>query len=471
MHRFVLALLLVACGGGPKPADNPPAGASGSGAGGGAGTSATEDPEPALSEHELNLLRALSPSSLPEAPADPTNKYAEDEAAARFGQALFFDPRFSGQLLDGDNDGSEHALGMKGDVGKVSCAGCHVPEDGFSDTRTLHQQVSLAAGWGLRRAPSLLDAAQSRLLMWDGRRDSFFGQAFGVLENEVEMNSSRLYAAHQVFANHRQEYEAIFGPLPPLDDVTRFPSLQGTETGCRSLDRNNKCVGTRRGSPGDGAEFDALSPADQSAVTRVFVNVGKALGAYQRLLRCGPSPFDAWMQGEEAAVSRAAKRGAGLFVGKAGCVSCHSGPYFSDEKFHNVGLQPGVVAVVFIDANDPGASAALTHLLDDPLNSHGEFSDGSDDRLSREPEDMPLGAFRTPRLRCAAGRPSFMHTAQLRALNEVAAFFNRGGDKFGFPGTSELTPLGLSEREEADLVAFLESLTGQGPDEALLAPP
>lgn len=471
MHRFVLALLLVACGGGPKPADNAPGGASGSGAGGGAGTSATEDPEPALTEQQLNLLRSMSPASLPEAPADPTNKYAEDDAAARFGQALFFDARFSGQLLDGDNDASEHALGMKGDVGKVACAGCHVPEDGFSDTRTLHRQVSLGAGWGLRRAPSLLDSAQSRLLMWDGRRDSFFGQAFAVLENEVEMNSSRLYAAHQVFANHRQEYEAIFGPLPPLGDATRFPPITAKQTGCRSLDRNNKCVGTRRGAPGDGAEFDALPPADQDAVTRVFVNVGKALGAYQRRLTCGASPFDAWIQGDEAALSRAAQRGAGLFVGRAGCVKCHSGPYFSDEKFHNVGLQPGVVAVVFIDANDQGASAGLSQLLDDPLNSHGVFSDGSDDRLAREPEEMPLGAFRTPRLRCVAGRPSFMHTAQLRSLAEVAAFFNRGGDKFGFLGTSELQPLGLNDREQADLVAFLESLSGRGPDVALLAPP
>src|SRR6185503_17880308 len=146
-------------------------------------------------------------------------------------------------------------------------AGCHVPDAGFSDTRTLHQQVSLAAGWGLRRAPSLLDAAQSKLLMWDGRRDTFYGQAFGVLESEVEMNSSRLYAAQQVFRNHRAEYEAIFGALPPLDDSTRFPTLTATQTGCRQLDRDNKCVGNRRGGPGDGAEFDKLSADDQDAVT------------------------------------------------------------------------------------------------------------------------------------------------------------------------------------------------------------
>jgi cytochrome c peroxidase len=345
-----------------------------------------------------------------------------------------------------------------------------VPEGGFSDTRTLHGQVSLGAGWGLRRAPSLLDVAQSKLLMWDGRRDTFFGQAFGVLESEVEMNSSRLYAAQQVFANHRAEYEAIFGALPPLDDAKRFPVLKPTEVGCRQLDKQNACVGKRRGVPGDGAEFDGLSPADQDAVTRVFVNVGKALDAYQRQLSCGQGAFDQWMQGDESALGRAAKRGAGLFVGRAGCVKCHSGPFLSDEKFHNVGLQPAVVAVVFIDANDKGASHGLEQLLADPLSSQGAFSDGTDARTPSA-ADMGLGAFRTPRLRCSAGRPSFMHTAQLRSLADVTAFFNRGGDKFGFLGTSELEPLGLNDREQADLVAFMESLTGRGPAAALLAPP
>ena len=96
------------------------------------------------------------------------NAWADDSSASELGQRLFFDPRFSGMLLDGDNDGSPATLGSKGDVGKVACAGCHLPESGFSDTRSIRHQISLAVGWGIRRAPSLLDVGQSTLLTWVG---------------------------------------------------------------------------------------------------------------------------------------------------------------------------------------------------------------------------------------------------------------------------------------------------------------
>jgi cytochrome c peroxidase len=433
----------------------------------GAGSDAT----PHLTEEELELLRSLSPGALPVPAEDVTNAWADDPLAAQLGQQLFFDTRFSGVLLDGDNDGSEHALGVKGESGKVACAGCHLPADGFSDTRTLHGQISLAAGWGLRRAPSLLDVAQSKLLTWDGRRDSFFSQAFGVLESEVEMNSSRLFAARQIFEHYQAGYEAVFGPLPDMADVERFPALSVKETGCRQLDRFNKCVGKLRGAPGDGAEFDGMTLEDQDAVTRVWVNVGKALGAYQRLLTCGPGPLDRWLDGDESAMSREAQRGAALFVGRAGCVTCHSGPYLSDELFHNVGLQPAVVATVFIDADDHGASRALPLVKSDALNSEGSFSDGYDQRLPAELDDSYVGAFRTPRLRCVANRPSFMHTGQIGSLAEVMEFFSRGGDAFGFPGHNELSPLNLSASEQAALVAFMDALTGPGPDATLLASP
>jgi cytochrome c peroxidase len=476
MYRAFLALLLVACTAAPPQDDDADGGAGAGGSpgmndGGSGGEAVDDDPDPDLREVELEQLRSLSPEALPAPPADASNAWADDPAAAKLGQALFFDARFSGVLLDGDNDGTVNALGMKGESGKVSCAGCHVPESGFSDTRTIRQQTSLGSGWGLRRAPSLLDVGQSALLMWDGRRDSLFSQAFGPLESEVEMNSSRLYGARQVFLNHRADYEAVFGDLPAFDDDARFPVLGASDTGCTLLDKDSKCTSKMRGAPGDGAEFDGMAAEDREAVTRVWVNVGKALGAYQRLLGCGQSRFDAWLQGDEDALSRAEQRGAGLFVGKANCASCHSGPYLSDEKFHNVGLQPMVVATVFLDANDPGAAVGLAHTLADPLNVQGGFSDGDDGRLPVAVAPEMLGAFRTPRLRCVAERPSFMHTGHFVTLDQVVQFFDRGGDSFGFPGQSELEPLALSERERADLVAFLRALSGPGPDAALLTPP
>jgi hypothetical protein len=53
----------------------------------------------------------------------------------------------------------------------------------------------------------------------------------------------------------------------------------------------------------------------------------------------------------------------------------------------------------------------------------------------------------------------------------VVSFFNAGGDASGFVGTSEIGPLRLTAGDEADLVAFLQSLTGSGPDPALVSSP
>jgi cytochrome c peroxidase len=203
----------------------------------------------------------------------------------------------------------------------------------------------------------------------------------------------------------------------------------------------------------------------------VWINAGKAMGAYERLLTCGQGAFDRWMHGDATALSRAAQRGAALFVGKARCADCHSGPYLSDEKFHNVGLKPTAVATVFIDADDRGAGAGLPQLLASPLNVKGSYSDGDDGRLPAAAQARDEGAFRTPRLRCVAKRPSFMHTGQLISLESVVNFFARGGDKFGYPGTNEIQALQLSPREVADLVAFLTSLDGPGPGPELRRAP
>jgi cytochrome c peroxidase len=443
-------------------------------ASGGCGSASDHGSEaPALDPAVRAKLLTLALPAQATAPADSTNKWADDPAAATLGQRLFFSPTFSGQLLEGDNDGSEHTLGKVGEIGKVACAGCHLPETAFTDSRSLGKQISLASAWGRRRAPSLLDVAQSKLLMWDGRRDALYNQVFGVIESPVEMNSSRLYAAEQVFALERDSYEAVFGPMPLLDDSSRFPMLTATGTGCAQLDQTARaCKGVQHGTPGDGAEFDHLMADDQDAVTRVVVNAGKAIAAYERLLSCGDTRFDRWVRGEDpTALSATEQRGAALFVGKGDCAGCHSGPYMSDEQFHNVGLKPEVVATVFIDADDPGASAGLTAALADPLNVSGKFSDGDDSRLPSAIGSPFMGAFRTPKLRCVAERPSFLHTAQLSALEDVVSFFDAGGDQFGFLGTSELTALDLSAEERNDLVAFLRALSGSGPPKQLLVAP
>ncbi len=433
-----------------------------------------DDPDPVITPGDLQALQALSPASLPAPPPDPTNRFADDSASARFGQKLFYDPSFSGPLLDTDNDGSPQTLGTAGQTGRVACAGCHVPSSGFSDTRSFQLQISLGAGWGRRRAPSLLDVGQATLLMWDGRRDALYNQVFGPLESVVEMNSSRLFEAEQICGKYQSDYEAIFGPMPPLADPSQFPQLSAQLTGCQPTnptDPQPTCDGTFHGMPGDHAEFDGLSVTQQTAVTTVIVNAGKAIGAFERLLTCGPTSFDAWMRGSATAISRAAQRGAALFVGKAGCATCHSGPFLSDQQFHDVGLVPTQVQQVFVDSNDHGAATGIAAAIADPLNTLGAFSDGNDGRLPATVTPAMEGAFRTPILRCVSKRPSFMHTGQLGTLAKVVAFFNDGGSPYGYLGTSEIQPLGLTDLEQSDLVAFLESLDGPGADPSYLQAP
>lgn len=488
-----LGLVAAACGS-SSPADST---SSGPTSGGDPDPEPKPDPRPKPGEGPISaeawaVLETLSFAAPPAPPADASNAVADDPRAAELGQALFFDPGFSGRLLDSDNgtpdnmEGFVHkSVGHQGESGRTSCASCHVPEDGFNDTRTVHQQVSLAAGWTVRRTPSILDVGHASLLMWDGRFDSLQRQVLAVIESPLEANSSRLYFAQEIARRYSGPYQELFGSDPTVVLGDDYPQLTGDTTGCQLeltsfTTPDEACTeGTLHGVPGDGAEYDSLTAAQQETVTRIAIDGGKAIAAYERLLSCGASRFDAFMHGDEGALTEGEQRGAALFVGKAGCVSCHSGPFLSDQAFHNVGLAPATVAAAFfLGADDPGADKGLQTVLDDPLNVAGPFSDGDDGRL---PESIPegmLGAFRTPTLRCVSRRPSFMHIASLRSLREVVEFFAAGGHvpagapaPVGFLGTSELAPLGLSEAEIDDLVAFLAALDGEGPAAELLVDP
>ncbi len=460
-----------ACGG--SGATSSPDGAAGAaGIDSAVGETSVDDPAPVFTTADRAALEALRyDDGAP--PADPSNHVADDPAARAFGQRLFFDPSFSGRLLEGDNDGTISSLGTQGQAGRVSCAGCHVPSAGFVDTRSPHQQVSLGAQWTLRRTPTLLEVAFAPLFNWDGRRDSIWNQALGVMESNREFNSGRLFVAEQIFTKHRAEYETIFGAMPALDDATRFPALTAETTGCIEVASTTGSKFTCRGMPGDGADYDGMKPADQALVGRVAANATKALAAYVRQLRCGAGRFDKWLDGDDAALSRAEQRGAALFVNsRANCVSCHGGPRLTDGAFHNVGLSPAVVAVAIQDLNDRGAATGVAAALADPTSTAGALSDGDRHALPAAVTATMEGAFRTPTLRCVAGHPSFMHTGQMRGLDQVMAFFDRGGDRAGgYPGTSELAALGLSDRERADLVAFMDTLTGPGPAAALKVAP
>lgn len=386
-------------------------------------------------ELELDILATqLGPITGP-ATNDPTNRYAGDQAAAALGQAFFFERSYS--------------VG-----GQVSCATCHDPSSGFQDARA---NTSFGIAYTTRHAPSCLfsgeatDEGGTGWQFWDGRRDSLWSQALGPPENEVEMGGSRSAVAYMIYDRHRERYEAVFGAMPALRDeqgAARFPT---------------------DAKPGMPA-WEQLPASDRDAITNVYVAFGKSIDAYERQLVSLDSPFDRFwadaMAGdidESTALTPSQKRGLRLFIGKANCIACHYGPDLSDGAFHNTGvaqLGPHIPAV------DEGRAAGVALALSAEFNCASRWSDQPDKSLcavaTLEAGDDDVGAFKTPSLRDVALTAPYMHTGTIADLDSVVRFYDAGGAGDGFSGTldADILPLGLSEIEIADLVSFLDSLTG-----------
>lgn len=405
---------------------------------------------------ELDRLRELSPA--PTAAPDATNKYADDPAAAAFGKKLFFDPGYSGPIVVGD-DGTNGGLGPAGVSGKVSCRSCHLG-DWMIDDRSNPNGTSLAIDWFFRNSPTLVNVATYESWFgWVGFNDNLWGKC--LIPAEFVMGTTRSGIVHYLHAAHRDEYEAIFGaPLPDeLDpahpDAARFPvdATPLAPTG----------------------SWSTMTAEDRDAVNLAYANFGKALAAYLRLLISGPAPFDRYIEGDTAAISASAKRGARLFIGKAACVECHSGPTFSDEEFHVTGVEQIGEHVLPGPDHDPGRLGALDVYLNWDFSTAGKYNDDpSVDRSVGIVKDPALtGAFRTKGLRNTAMTGPFMHTGHLKTLREVVEFYNVGGAESGFAGTKDplMKPLNLTASEIDDLVAFLESLTGTPVPAELLVDP
>lgn len=399
-------------------------------------------PPVVLTPTERAIVATLSP--VPDLPPDPTNAYADDPEAAALGHALFWDARYSGPLaVDSD-------LGSATQTGRVSCASCHASLV-MSDDRTSPGNVSVGAGFHTRNAPAVVNSARYRWTNWGGRFSAQWELPPVVAESPIIMNSTRLRIAHHIFDHHRAAYEAVFGPMEPAigTDFARFPAS-----------------GKPKASPtAPDGPWETMTAADQAIIDRIWINFGKAIHAYQRQLVSGEAPFDRFVAGDDDAISESAKRGLRLFVGEARCITCHSGPTFSDDDFHNLGVsQTGD----HVPPSDDGRHRDVPGLLSSPFNSAGTWSDdpaAGAARLAGLTDPAPEGvraAFRTPSLRDVEHSAPYMHAGQLATLEDVIAFYDAGGST---PASGTLDPmifpLGLSAHDRADLVEFLRSLSGE----------
>lgn len=361
---------------------------------------------------EMDLVRSLSIATLPPPPAAPSNRVADDARAAELGRALFFDSQFSGN-------------------GLISCAFCHIPDRSFQDN------AATARGMGptSRRTMPLAGAAYSPFLFWDGRADSLWSQALQPLEAAAEHGGDRTAYVHVIGKDYRERYEAIFGPLP---DVSQLPDHAGPvpHAAARSA-------------------WSDMTAEHREAVTTVFVNMGKAIAAFERTIQPAETPFDDWVASADfpspGLLDPAEIAGLRLFVGKAGCIDCHNGPLFTNQSFHNTG-------VPLAGSADIGRAKGVRMVVLSPFNCRGKFSDAgpgecAELRFLGNKGHATDAAFKTPGLRGVATRAPYMHAGQITTLADVVQHYTEA--PAAQIGHSELVPLDLSERERRALLRFL----------------
>lgn len=290
--------------------------------------------------------------------------------------------------------------------GSMPCASCHLPELGWGTASPISFGYPGTQHW--RNSQTILNAAYYDKLFWDGSAASLESQARKAAGGAVGGNGDA----------SMMEMRLRFAP----EYVRAFREVFGTR----------------------------LPHAAQA---------WQAIAAFERTIVTDPSkvPFDRFLAGEEAAMSGAAKRGMELFNGKAGCIGCHNGALASDRKFHDTGV--------------PSAP----EFAEDPLHQITQrwevYAKGAPEELYRRtggdlglyfvtkrPRDK--GKFRTPSLRELRWSGPYMHNGAFATLEEVVAFYDAGGGEGQRAG---LAPLGLSERERGDLVAFLEALSMDEP--------
>ncbi len=350
----------------------------------------------ATAEFDRRALARLADPPLGLPPVPITDQDTPTTAKIALGRKLLFDRRLSL-------------------TGTLSCAACHIPEQGFTSNET--KTPVGAFGLAVRRnAPTLLNVAYQGSLFHDGRETALKTQVIAPLLARNEMANPSpgfLIARIKSLDDYRGRFEEAFGKGPNID------------------------------------------------------RLGRAIAAYERTLLSANSPFDRWyFGGQKDAMNEAAKAGFALFKGKAGCIACHKiakeNALFTDQKFHFTGIAYRSASA---SSKKPSlVTLELTAGVSLPLGGEAIFAisgpralDLGRYEVTLDPDDT--WSYKTPSLRNVALTAPYMHDGSIATLRDVVAFYN-------YPGLthprldSRIQPLALTLREVEALVAFLESLTG-----------
>ena len=289
----------------------------------------------------------------------------------------------------------------------MPCVACHLPEEGWSVPTPVSIGYPGSIHW--RNSQTIVNAAYYGKLFWAGASKSLEAQARSAARGAVAGNGEDdMMEARLAFVpEYRARFRSVFG-----DD---WPNVR---------------------------------------------HAYMAIAAFERTLVQTDTPFDRYMRGDDEALDAAQKRGLALFAGKANCTACHNGPLLTDELYYNLGVPP-------YDGWEDDEYAQITFRFE-------LYAKGSTEAFYRATKDDPglyfrtkakehLGKFRTPSLRYTRYTAPYMHNGMLETLRDVVSFYNAGGgeNEFAETRTALIQPLGLTDAEMDDLVAFLESLSGE----------
>lgn len=272
---------------------------------------------------------------------------------------------------------------------QVSCASCHEPQLAWADGKRVANGDFQEQG--NRNTPTIINIGFAKSLFWDGRSPTLEDQVHEPIEDSVEMNTKFETAINNI--RNIRGYEALF--------IAAFGDKKVTE------DR-----------------------------------VSKALATYQRTIKSTRSKFDLFIEGQSDEFTDEQVLGLHLFRTKGKCVNCHYSPYFSDQKFHNVGLT-----------------------------YYGRFyQDLGLYNHTQKKEDV--GKFKTPTLREVGKSGPYMHNGLFPDLEGIMNMYNAGmprprrkasqeNDSL-FPTTSHLLqPLKLTEKDKKAIESFLHTLSSR----------
>ncbi len=294
----------------------------------------------------------------------------------------------------------------------TGCATCHEPEQGWSWAEDISRGYPGTVHW--RGSQTIINAAYYSKLFWAGSSVSLEAQARAASKGGVAGNGET------------DIMEARLALIPRYVELSRAAF---------------------------GTEWPLLRDAY------------RAIAAFERTLVQRDTPLDRYLLGDKTALSEAQLRGKRLFEGKAGCIRCHNGPLASDENYYNIGVPgvkrwetDGLAQITFrFELYAKGVPEPLYRTLKDDPGAYFR---------SRNRWDM--GKFRTPSLRYTLYTAPYMHSGQFDTLEEVVDFYDAGGvaadgRTTAFPETKSplIRPLGLSEEEKEDLVAFIEAFSGE----------